>query len=617
VRQAQEQYLIGYVEGLGEIEFSARMRTGMEEVAEEMGVELLICDSKYEAEAAINCAQLMADRGVDGVVNSNWYAPAAEAMSEILTEAGIPHVASDVEHPNAVFFGVDNCDTGHMSGNWLADYALNVWNAPPEGIWVVMGENPDVGEEPEKRISCSEDTIRETIPGIPDDHFVRILNGSFTEQMFEGMTTWLTAHPDAKYILTATINDQGGVGAAAACEAAGRVENCAVVGQDGIQMAYAEFEKPEDESAFKASIGHFPELYGKQMLPMVVDMIEGNPVPDYVRTFIDVIDRSNLDVYPLGGVPEVAEEVEAGAYVPEIRPADQRWKIGYGNGMASLDFSARVTQSIYDTAELMGVDVVECDNNYDQEATFNCADLLITQEVDGIVFANWLAPIAETVGQKWVDAGIPAVTYDGPHPGAVDFGADNYTAGFKAGEYLGQYVKDQGWDVEDVWLVRAENPDVGEGPGQRLVGCEDGVRSVIDLRDDQVAQILNGSFTDQAYEGMTTWLTGHPDAKHVLACSINDQGATGLSGALEAADRTETSAVVGQGVDAPALAELHGRTEEESAFKGSVAYFPDKYGEWMVPIIVDLIEGNSVPPVVRINHLVIDRSDVGDYYPEE
>lgn len=159
VRQAKERYLIGHIEGLGEIEFSARMRTGIEEVAEEMGVDLLICDSKYEAEAAINCAQLMADRGVDGVVNSNWYAPAAEAMSEIFTEAGIPHVASDVEHPNAVFFGVDNCDTGHMSGNWLADYALNVWNAPPEEIWVVMGENPDVGEEPEKRISCSEDTI--------------------------------------------------------------------------------------------------------------------------------------------------------------------------------------------------------------------------------------------------------------------------------------------------------------------------------------------------------------------------------------------------------------------------------------------------------------------------
>ncbi len=303
VRQAKERYLIGYIEGLGSIEFSARMLTGMQDVAEQMGVELLVCDSKYEAEPAINCAQTMADRKVDGVVNSNWYAPAADAMSEIFTKAGIPHVASDVQHPNSTFFGVDNCATGHMSGEWLANYALSVWNAPPEDIWVVMGENPDVGEEPTKRISCSEDKIRELIPDIPADHYVRILNGSFTDQMYENMTTWLTAHPNARYILTATINDQGGVGAAGACEAAGRAENCAVVGQDGIQMAYAEFQKPDSESAFKATVGHFPELYGKQLLPIVVDLIEGNPVPPVVSTFIDVIDRSNLDKYPLGGLP--------------------------------------------------------------------------------------------------------------------------------------------------------------------------------------------------------------------------------------------------------------------------------------------------------------------------
>ncbi len=618
VRPAKERYLIGYIEGMGAIEFSARMLTGMKEVAEEMGIDLLVCDSKYEAEAAINCAQLMADRGVDGVVNSNWYAPSADAMSEILTDAGIPHVASDVEHPNSVFFGVDNCDTGRMSGTYLAEYALNVWKAPPEEIWVVMGENPDVGKEPMKRISCSEDTIRELIPDIPEDHFVRILNGSFTEEMFENMTTWLTAHPDVKYILTATINDQGGVGAAAACEAAGRVENCAVVGQDGIQMSYAEFEKPESESAFRGSVGHFPELYGRQLLPMIVDLIEGNPVPDYVRTFIDIIDRSNLDTYPLGGLPPGWGEEEA-AYVPEIRPAEQRWQIGYGNGMAELDFSARVTQNIYDVAEQMGVDIaIECDNAFDQEKTLACADLLVGTGVDGIIFANWHAPIAETVGQKWIDAGIPAVTYDGIHPGAVDFGASNYNAGYKAGEWLGNYAVEQGWGT-DAYLVLGTDPEVGEEPMKRIWGCKDGLLSVLDLPEDQIIELLipTPSMFEEAFNTMTDWLTAHPDVPYVLGCTINDQRGTGMSTALEAAGWVETGAIVGQGCDAPALAELQDRAEEDSAFKGSVAYFPEKYGEYMVPIIVDLIEGKPVPDTVRLDHLVVDRSNVDEFYPKE
>ena len=425
----------------------------------------------------------------------------------------------------------------------------------------------------------------------------------------------------AKYILTATINDQGGVGAAAACEAAGRVQNCAVVGQDGIQMAYAEFQKPESESAFKATVGHFPELYGQQLLPIIVDLIEGNPVPPKVSTFIDIIDRSNLDKYPLGGLPpgwgEEKKEVVS-EYVPQIRPAEKRWKIGYGNGLAALDFSARVTKSIYDTASKMGVDVVECDNAYDQEKTLACADLLISQKVDGIIFANWLAPIAQTVGQKWVDAKIPAVTVDGPHPGAVDFGADNYTAGYKAGEYLGEYANKHGWEAKDLWLVLGINPDVGEGPNQRLTGCKDAVQKLTGMADDHVGEVLaNQVETAYSYTLMTDWLTAHPAAKYVLACSINDQAATGFSGACEAAGKKDTCAVVGQGVDAPALVELWERTDAESAFKGSVAYFPDKYGEYLVPIIVDLIEGKPVPPEVRVNHLVIDRSNVKEYYPKQ
>lgn len=619
VRQAKERYLIGYIEGLGAIEFSARMLTGIQEVAERMGVDLLVCDSKYEAEAAINCAQLMADRGVDGVVNSNWYAPAAEAMSEILTKAGIPHVASDVEHPNAVFFGVDNCDTGRMSGNYLADYALNVWKAPPEEIWVVMGENPDVGEEPQKRISCSEDTIRERIPDIPADHFVRILNGSFTEEMFENMTTWLTAHPDAKYILTATINDQGGVGAAAACEAAGRVQNCAVVGQDGIQMAYAEFEKPEDQSAFKATVGHFPELYGEQLLPIIVDLIEGNPVPDYVRTFIDIIDRSNLDKYPLGGLPPGwGEEEQEAKYVPEIRPAKERWRIGFANGMAEIDFCARVAKSIHEVADQMGVEIaVECDNAFDVEKTFACMETIIAADVDGIILANWHEEIEEQYSKMWLEAGIPAVTWDGAHPNTPDFGASNYNAGFVAGVWLGNYIVEHGWD--DAVLVIGTVDTPVEPLLERDRGCKDGVLSVVDLPEDRIYGLgmPAPALTEEGYNTMTDWLTAHPEVKHIISCGSNDQRATGVSAACEAAGMAQTCVVIGMGCDAPALMELRERTDEESAFKGSVGFFPEFYGRYVVPMIVDLIEGKPVPDSVRLDHFVIDRSNVLQYYPEE
>ena len=79
----------------------------------------------------------------------------------------------------------------------------------------------------------------------------------------------------------------------------------------------------------------------------------------------------------------------------------------------------------------------------------------------------------------------------------------------------------------------------------------------------------------------------------------------------------QTCVVVGMGCDAPALTELQERTDEQSAFRGSVGFFPEFYGRYLVPMIVDLIEGNSVPDSVRLDHFVIDRSNVLEYYPKE
>jgi ribose transport system substrate-binding protein len=303
-------------------------------------------------------------------------------------------------------------------------------------------------------------------------------------------------------------------------------------------------------------------------------------------------------------------------YKAVIRPAKQAWRIGYGNGWAADPFSAAVTKNIYDVAKQMGVEIIECDNAYDAEKTLQCADLLVSQKVDGIIFANWHADIAEAVSEKWINAGIPAVTYDGPHPGAIDFGADNYTAGKVGGEYLGNYIKDQGWAPEGVQVLLVTDPDVGEEPNKRVSGCLDGIKSVVQINDDQVSELIGGVDAASVFTTVTDWLTAHPDAANVVGCTVDDPRATGMSGALEAAGYLGKAAVVGQGVTTEAITELR-RPADESVFIGSVAYSPEVYGNYLVPIIVDLIEGNPVPPRVVLQHFIIDRANLDQWYPEQ
>ncbi len=291
-RIASEPLTIGYVEGLGGFPDSVAQTEGIVEAAKLACVDLVRCDSKYEVEPAINCAQVLADAGVDGVVNTNWQGPAMDAMAEIFSDAGIPQITSDVAATGVPFFGVDNCSTGEVTGEFLANWAKEKFDGALSEVWVVHLENPDVGEEPEKRLSCAESKIKELIPEIPEAQYVRIPGGSFTDEGFESMTTWLTANPDAKLVLSSAINDNGAVGGSSACDAAGR--NCVVVGKGGGGQAWAELDKPDAESTFKGSVDFVFFEYSRYQIPAVMDMIEGKTIPEKVKNMVYVLDRDNM-----------------------------------------------------------------------------------------------------------------------------------------------------------------------------------------------------------------------------------------------------------------------------------------------------------------------------------
>jgi ABC-type sugar transport system substrate-binding protein len=293
IRPAQKRYKIGYIQGLGGWPADTRMVNSSKVAADLMCVDLVFCDSKYEAEASINCAQVMKDQKVEGIINSNWFAPSMEGMADILT--GIPVVVNEVPMPNSTFFGVDNCKAGTTAGEYLVEWVKKNYTGSIADIWVTSNENPDVGEVPQMRIGCMETAVKAGLPEIPADHYVRIPGGSFTDKSFEAMTTWLTAHPEAKMILTTNINDNGAVGAATACDSAGRTANCAVVGHGGEAQAWNELDKPDNESALKASVDYVQNEYGRYLLPAIVDKIEGKQLPDELHNYIYNLDRSNME----------------------------------------------------------------------------------------------------------------------------------------------------------------------------------------------------------------------------------------------------------------------------------------------------------------------------------
>jgi ABC-type sugar transport system substrate-binding protein len=234
----------------------------------------------------------MVDQKVEAVINSNWQAPSMDAMADVLKD--IPVVVNEVPMKGGTFFGVDNCKAGTAAGDYLVDYVKKNYKGNIADIWVVNNENPDVGEVPGMRLGCMEKQIKAGLPEIPAAQYARIPGGSFTDKSFEAYTTWLTAHPDAKMILTTNINDNGAVGAATACDTAGRTKNCAVVGHGGEAQAWNELDKTDDMSAFKASVDYVQNEYGRYLLPAIVDKLEKKPLPDELHNYVYTLDRANM-----------------------------------------------------------------------------------------------------------------------------------------------------------------------------------------------------------------------------------------------------------------------------------------------------------------------------------
>jgi ribose transport system substrate-binding protein len=78
-------------------------------------------------------------------------------------------------------------------------------------------------------------------------------------------------------------------------------------------------------------------------------------------------------------------------------------------------------------------------------------------------------------------------------------------------------------------------------------------------------------------------------------------------------DPTVDGIVIGKNADPSALAAIR---EGSVPLIGTVSFFPERYGEFLIPLALDILAGNPVPSIVRVPHEVISAENIDTYYPE-
>jgi ribose transport system substrate-binding protein len=84
--------------------------------------------------------------------------------------------------------------------------------------------------------------------------------------------------------------------------------------------------------------------------------------------------------------------------------------------------------------------------------------------------------------------------------------------------------------------------------------------------------------------------------------------------AFQEAGRAGSCAIVGQNAEPDARAELR---EPRTPLVGSVGYFPERYGDGLIRLALDILARRPVPPAVFVKHHIITAENVDHYYPND
>ena len=191
------------------------------------------------------------------------------------------------------------------------------------------------------------------------------------------------------------------------------------------------------------------------------------------------------------------------------------------------------------------------------------------------------------------------------------FGANNQMAGEVCGEGLAVAINDK-WGGKVDRLVLFFNSENGDLVKLRLSGMYDGMKKAgIKLAESNVEFIdMGGGGSDTtlvANQKMTDWLTAHPDIRHIAVGTVNTETGQGVFSAVQSAGRDSDVllATNNNGMQTLAAWELG-----DNCWLGGSAYYPTKYGDYIVPLCLDILAGKNPAKIQTMEHEFLTRKDI-------
>jgi ribose transport system substrate-binding protein len=257
------------------------------------------------------------------------------------------------------------------------------------------------------------------------------------------------------------------------------------------------------------------------------------------------------------------------------------------------------------------MELVTLSSHRSPKAALRNAETLVREGVELVVEFQSHERIAPLISSRFLEAGIAVIAIEIPHPGATFFGANNYQAGVLGGQGIARWIRKQwGGELESIYLI--EEGTAGPLPKLRVSGMLAGLREVLPQAGHAATVEIDGRGSmEKTLEAVRKRLHLAP-ARRTAVLAGNDPMALGAIRAFEEAGRGKFCAVMGQNATQEARVEMR---RARSPLVGSVAYFPERYGDEVIRLASAILAKQAAPAAVFTKHELITRENVDRIYP--
>lgn len=270
---------------------------------------------------------------------------------------------------------------------------------------------------------------------------------------------------------------------------------------------------------------------------------------------------------------------------------DTTYTIGFANMCESVPFSATVRQGLETAAaQYPNIRLIVRDNNLNNDQALANANEFAEMGVDLAIIYHIDERMGSNIRSILLKKRVPIIAVDIPIPMTIFFGINNQQAGYLAGEALGKWVQQHWGGTLDKVLVMTEQRALS-AIRTRIDSAVQGLKDTARFGADSIFYLDGGTHRTTAYERAESVLTLWQDIHRIGVICSNDDTALGVITRAQELGRSEDIAVIGQGANL-AIEEF---PKPDNRFIASTAYYPERYGEYLIDLALRMLNGERVP----------------------